>query len=116
MQRARAPRVLILDGFWNKALAGVRSLGRRGFFVGVGEGTRLAPAMFSRYCRRRFVHPFAVGRPQAFLAALERELEIGGYDVLLPMELATQLLVTTHRERLARLVRIPFADAERPIA
>ena len=111
MRGARAPRVLILDGFWNKALAGVRSLGRRGFFVGVGEGTRLTPAMFSRYCQRRFVHPSAVGPPQAFLAALEGELEIGGYDVLLPMELSTQLLVTAHRERLAPWVRIPFADA-----
>jgi predicted ATP-grasp superfamily ATP-dependent carboligase len=112
MQCAHTPRVLILDGFWNKALAGVRSLGRRGFFVGVGEGTRLAPAMFSRYCRRRFVHPSVVGEPEAFLAALERELEIGGYEVLLPMELSTQLLVTAHRERLTPLVRIPFADAE----
>jgi predicted ATP-grasp superfamily ATP-dependent carboligase len=112
MRCASAPRVLILDGFWNKALAGTRSLGRRGFFVGVGEGTPLAPAMFSRYCRRRFVYPSAVGRPEAFLAALERELEIGGYDVLLPMELSTQLLVTAHRERLTPLVRIPFADAE----
>jgi predicted ATP-grasp superfamily ATP-dependent carboligase len=112
MRCARTPRVLILDGFWNKALAGVRSLGRRGFFVGVGERTRLAPAMFSRYCRRQCVHPSVSRRPEAFLAALERELEIGGYDVLLPMELSTQLLVTAHRERLAPLVRIPFADAE----
>ena len=111
MRCAHTPRVLILDGFWNKALAGVRSLGRRGFFVGVGEGTRLAPAMFSRYCRRRFVHPSVVGEPEAFLAALARELEIGGYEVLLPMELSTQLLVTAHRERLTPLVRIPFADA-----
>jgi predicted ATP-grasp superfamily ATP-dependent carboligase len=112
MQSAKTPRVLILDGFWNKALAGVRSLGRRGFFVGVGERTRLAPAMFSRYCRRRFVHPSVSRRPEVFLATLERELEIGGYDVLLPMELSTQLLVTAHRERLTPLVRIPFADAE----
>lgn len=112
MRCARASRILILDGFWNKALAGVRSLGRRGFFVGVGERTRLTPAMFSRYCRRRLVHPSVSRRPDAFLAVLERELEIGGYEVLLPMELSTQLLVTAHRERLAPLVRIPFADAE----
>ena len=110
MQSAKAPRVLILDGFWNKTLAAVRSLGRRGFFVAVGERTRLAPAAFSRFCRRSFVHPSVAAHPQEFLAALEREVSVGCYDVLLPMELSTQVLVTKNRERLEKMVRIPFAD------
>jgi len=111
----RAPRVLVLDGFWNKALAAVRSLGRRGVFVTAGERTRLAPALFSRYCRRRFVHPSVERHPEAFLAALERELQATGYDVVLPMELGTQLLVTEHRRRLEPGARIPFADADRTL-
>lgn len=109
----RAPRVLLLDGFWNKALAAVRSLGRGGAFVAAGERTRLAPALFSRYCRRRFVYPSVTRRPDAFLAALEEELRAGEYDVLLPMELTTQLLVTENRRRLTPRVRIPFADPDR---
>ena len=112
MRNQSAPRVLILDGFWNKALAAVRSLGSRGFFVAVGETTRLAPAMCSRHCRRRFVHPSVVERPTEFLAALERELQVGGYDMLLPMELSTQLLVVSSRARLEPWARIPFADAD----
>ena len=112
MLPSTVPRVLVLDGFWNKTLAAVRSLGRRGFFVAVGERTRFAPALFSRYCRRRFVHPAVDGYPIDFLAALERELIAGGYDVLLPMELSTQLFVTRNHERLGRSVRIPFADAD----
>jgi len=112
MLPSKAPKVLVLDGFWNKALAAVRSLGRRGFFVAVGERTRFAPALFSRYCRRRFVHPAVDACPAGFLAALERELVAGGYDVLLPMELSTQLFVTRNHERLGRLVRIPYADAD----
>lgn len=110
--RGRAPRVLVLDGFWNKTLAAVRSLGRGGAFVAAGERTRLAPALFSRYCRRRFVYPSVARRPDAFLAALEQEVRAAGYDVLLPMELATQLLVAENRGRLEPHVRIPFADAE----
>lgn len=107
-----APRVLILDGFWNKTLAAVRSLGRRGFFAAVGERTRFAPAAFSRYCRRKLVYPSVARQPKDFLAALERELATGQYDVLFPMELSTQLLVTRNRERLEKLVRIPFADPD----
>ncbi len=112
MQYANTPRVLILDGFWNKALAAVRSLGGRGFFVAAGETTRFAPALFSRYCCRRFVYPSAVGSPEEFLAAIEQELAVGHYDVLLPMELSTQLLVTKNRERLEHMVRIPYANAD----
>ena len=111
-ERVMPGRVLILDGFWNKALAAVRSLGQRGLSVAVGAETRVAPAMFSRYCLRRFVYPSTLGQPEAFLAALEHELSAGCYDVLLPMELATQLLVTRNRGRLAEWVRIPFADAD----
>ncbi len=111
--QARSPRVLVLDGFWNKSLAAVRALGGRGCWVAAGERTGLAPALFSRHCRRRFVHPSVLRRPQGFLAALERELDVGGYDVVLPMELTTQLFVTEHRGRLESKVRIPFADAER---
>lgn len=107
------PRVLILDGFWNKTLAAVRSLGRRDLFVAAGEWTHFAPALFSRHCRRRFVYPSVGRHPAEFLAALERELNVGRYDVLLPMELATQLLVAENRRRLEPMVRIPFADAER---
>ncbi len=110
-----APRVLVLDGFWNKALAAVRSLGRRGCFVAVGERTRFAPALFSRYCRRRFLHPAVEASPAGFLAALEGELRAGGYDVVLPMELSTQLVVARNHARLGRLVRIPFADAGRTL-
>jgi predicted ATP-grasp superfamily ATP-dependent carboligase len=109
---AQRPRVLILDGFWPKTVAAVRSLGRRGFFVAVGERTLLAPAMFSRYCSRRFVHPSPAERPDDFLDALEEELSRGGYDVLFPTEFSTQILISRHRVRLSRLVRIPFADAE----
>lgn len=110
MHCRNAPRVLILDGFWNKSLAAVRSLGSRGFFVAAGESTRFAPALFSRYCRRRFVYPSAARRPDDFLGALECELTTGHYDVLFPMELSTQLLVTKNRQRLEGMVRIPYAN------
>ncbi len=112
MTKGKAPRVLILDGFWNKTLAAVRSLGGRGFFIAVGEHTRLAPGFFSRFCARRFLHPSVVECPEQFLAALEGELAAGEYDALLAMELSTQFLVTKNRSRLERLVRIPFADAD----
>ena len=109
---APASRVLVLDGLWNKTVAAVRSFGERGFFVGVGERTRLAPAMVSRYCSRRFLHPSPFPDPGPFLRALEGELRAGKYDVVLPMEFSTQALLARHRDLVERYARFPFADAD----
>lgn len=106
------PRILILDGLWNKTVAAVRSFGKRGYFVGVGERTRFAPALFSKYCSRRFLHPSPALASEAFLNALENELTAGGYDVLMAMEFSTQNLIARHRHRFEPLVRFPFAEEQ----
>lgn len=106
------PHVLVLDGLWNKTVAAVRSLGKRGYRVAVGERTRFAPALFSRYCSRRFQYPSPALFPEAFLDALEEELRIGRYDVVLAMEFGTQVLIAGNRHRLDGLARFPFAPAD----
>ncbi len=106
-------RVLILDGMWNKSLAAVRSLGKKGLYVAAGEKTRLAAALFSRYCKKRVLYPSPVEQQQEFLHYLENELAQGEYDVTLPMEFSTQILLTDmkNKQKLERYTRIPFADA-----
>jgi len=106
-------RVLILDGMWNKSLAAVRSLGKRGLYVAAGERTRLATALFSRYCKKRVIYPSPVEQKQEFLHYLEDELAQGDYDVTLPMEFSTQIILTDreNKQKLERYTRIPFADA-----
>jgi predicted ATP-grasp superfamily ATP-dependent carboligase len=111
--KSAQPRVLVLDGMWNKSLAAVRSLGGRGWSVTAGERTRLAPALFSRYCNKKIVYPSPIEKTAEFLDYLEKELSVGSYDVILPMEWTTQLLLTLpeNRSRLERHVKIPFADS-----
>lgn len=107
-------RVLILDGMWNKSLAAVRSFGRKGFYVTAGERTRLATAIFSKYCSRRWIYSSPVISPVDFLKDLEAELKLkeGKYDVIFPMEFSTQVLLTdtANRQRIERYTRLPFAD------
>lgn len=106
-------RVLILDGMWNKALAAVRSFGIKGFSVTVGERTRFATAIFSKYCRRKLIYSSPAIAPDAFLKDLEDELRKERYDVVFPMEFSTQILLTetATRARIERYTRLPFADA-----
>ncbi|MCR4292374.1 MAG: ATP-grasp domain-containing protein [Candidatus Kuenenia sp.] len=105
-------RVLVLDGMWNKSLAAVRSFGRKGFYVTAGERTRLATAIFSKYCSRRWVYSSPVISPVNFLNDLEAELKVGKYDVIFPMEFSTQVLLTNaaNRQMIERYTRLPFAD------
>lgn len=105
-------KILVLDGMWNKTLAVVRSLGQRGFHVTVGEWTRFATALFSRYCNRKIVYPSSVLSPEKFMAWLVAEIKTNRYDVILPTELSTQMLLAGNRDVIERYTRLPFADHE----
>lgn len=111
-ERRPQGRVLLLDAQWNKSVAAIRSLGRRGLEVHAGETTRLAAGLFSRYVSRRFTYPSPLSRPDDFLAAVDRELSRREYDALMPMELGTLLLLSEHRAMIAGRVAFPFAPQE----
>ena len=55
--------------------------------------------MLSRYPSRRLHYPAPLASPESFLSALEHELESVDYDVLMPMELSTLLLLSDVRQR-----------------
>lgn len=107
------PTVFITDGHWRKSLAAVRSLGREGVRVVVGESTRLATAAFSRYCRKTTVYPSPLLRPEAFVAGLLDTLSRRPYQMLLPMEDETLRLVSEHRHEFSRLTYLLIPSPEK---
>jgi predicted ATP-grasp superfamily ATP-dependent carboligase len=105
-------RVLITDGHWRKTLAAVRSLGKRGVEVTVGESSHVATSFFSKYCRRRLAYPSLHRHPEAFLAFLRAELQESNYDLVMPMEEETLLLLARHREKFPSVARLPIPPYE----
>lgn len=105
--------VFITDGHWRKSLAAVRGLGRKGISVTVGESTGLATALFSRYCSRRIVYPSVYYRPYKFLNFLEKELSRNNYQMLLPMEEDTLLLISEHYSDFAKYTYLPIPSFEK---
>lgn len=112
MTKAAKPRVLVLDGMWNKTLAVVRSLGESGAYVAVGETTRFATALFSRYASKTFVYPSPVLEPERFMEFLLSELKDGRYDLVIPTEFSTQQLLAKHRADIEKFTGFPFPDLE----
>ena len=90
-------RVLVTDGDSRAALAVVRSLGRRGHHVVVGERRTPALAQQSRYCNEQFTYPDPFTEGNAFISGLASEVERRRVDVLLPVSDVTAILVATER-------------------
>jgi predicted ATP-grasp superfamily ATP-dependent carboligase len=106
-------RVLVTDGHFRKSLAVVRSLGRKGIHVTVGERTFLNTSFFSKYCTRRLVYPSPQQFPNQFIEFLLKEIKENPYDCLFPMEEETLLLLAKYYSEISRYTCLLIADLEK---
>jgi CelD/BcsL family acetyltransferase involved in cellulose biosynthesis/predicted ATP-grasp superfamily ATP-dependent carboligase len=104
-------RVLVTDGDNRAALAVVRSLGRAGHTVIVGEKRSPSLAQTSRYCAHRLNYPDPVKTPDVFVEYVAGYARSNPIDAILPVSDITTLLLTAERGRLAATCAIPFAPA-----
>lgn len=78
--------VLILDGHDRRALACVRSLGRKKeYVIHVGSSRPVNATRFSRYCNRHFAYVDPEKDESQFLEVLTSYLSVNKIDVLIPM-------------------------------
>ncbi|HVP81383.1 MAG TPA: ATP-grasp domain-containing protein [Thermodesulfobacteriota bacterium] len=95
-------RVLVTDGHFRKTLAVVRSLGRKGVQVTVGERTYLNTSFFSRYCTKRLIYPSPRQSPNQFIEFFLREIRNNRYDCVFPMEEETLLPLARHHSEISQ--------------
>jgi len=105
--------VLVTDGHFRKTLAVVRSLGRKGVRVTVGERTFLNTSFFSKYCTRHIVYPSPRQSPHQFIEFLLKEIKRNHYDCLFPMEEETLLLLARHRSEISQYAHFLIPDLEK---
>jgi len=100
--------MFVTDALLRKTVAVCQSLGRQGVAVTAGSSTRLAPAFFSRYCRRRVLYPCPRTRPDAFAEMLLDYLGQQPHAVLLPTDDASLLAISRHHEQFAQVTHVPI--------
>ncbi len=105
--------VLVTDGDQRSSLAVVRSLGRAGIEVCVGESYQPCLAGTSKYCARTVYYPSPGKNSEEFGACLRKELESRNYELLLPMTDITVQMVSSCRAAIPSSVRIPFPGADK---
>jgi predicted ATP-grasp superfamily ATP-dependent carboligase len=103
-------QVLVTDGHWRKTLAVLRSLGRKGVHVTVGERTFLNTSFFSKYCSRCIVYPSPRRYPDEFIEFVLKEIKKNHYDCLFPMEEETLLLLAKYRTEISKYTYLLIPD------
>ena len=94
-------------------MAVVRSLGRRGVHVTVGERTFLNTSFFSKYCARRIVYPSPRRYPDRFIEFLIEEIKKNRTNCLFPMEEETLLLLARHQSEISKYTYLLIPDFEK---
>ena len=105
--------VLVTDGHFRKTLAVVRSLGRKGIPVTVGERTFLNTSFFSKYCVKRLVYPSPRRSPDQFIEFLLKEIKKNHYDCLFPMEEETLLLLAKYHSEISQYTYLLSPDLKK---
>jgi predicted ATP-grasp superfamily ATP-dependent carboligase len=105
--------VLVTDGHWRKSLAVVRSLGREGVRVTVGERTILNTSFFSKYCTRRIVYPSPRRYPEQFIEFFLKEIKRNHYDCIFPMEEETLLLLARYQSEISKYTYLLIPDLKK---
>jgi predicted ATP-grasp superfamily ATP-dependent carboligase len=106
-------RVLVTDGHWRKTLAVVRSLGRKGVQVTVGERTSLNTSFFSKYCAQRLIYPSPKQDPGHFIEFLLKAIKKNYYDCLFPMEEETLLLLAQYQTEISKYTYFLIPDIQK---
>jgi len=105
-------KILVLDGRQRSTLAAVRSLGRHGVEVTVGEDHIPCLASRSKFAARAVKYASATSDPKAFIADIAGELRNRQYEMILPMTDISMYLAVNELDNLARLTRMPVAGKE----
>jgi predicted ATP-grasp superfamily ATP-dependent carboligase len=103
-------RVLILEGAKSAALAIVRSLGKKGIDVTVGERIKFCTAGISKYCKSRIRYPAPEVDRDFFLENILKEVKKGKYDVVYPVAGETTLPISEHKNEFLLYTKIPIPD------
>ncbi|RLE42910.1 hypothetical protein DRJ48_02415 [Candidatus Woesearchaeota archaeon] len=100
--------VFVLDGRSRAALQVVRSLGKRGVKVIIGNDSWVCSSFFSRFVSKRVVYPNpkTKGFKRLMFALLQKEK----IDVVIPVRDDTTLFFSRYKEELSKFSKIPVAD------
>src|SRR3989344_182136 len=102
--------ILVTDGQMRHSLAVVRSLGRKGLKVMVGDSEMISTSFFSRYASKRIVYPDPVKKEKEFLAFLLNLVQKEKIEMIIPITDACLIPLAKHREEFEKYTKLPLIN------
>lgn len=104
--------VLVLDGNERSSLAIVRSLGRRGINVTVGECVHPTISSASKFCKKTIHYYNPYQDQEKFLDDIKEEITKHCYNAIFPTTDVTLFIILKSKEELSNFTSIPFVPYE----
>jgi predicted ATP-grasp superfamily ATP-dependent carboligase len=102
-------KVLLTDCWTRKTLSAVRSLGAADAEVHAVTHKRLSPAIYSKYCRHKYIFPNPATHPGEYLERILELIRKEKFDCLIPFEEASIELFLDARAEIEKHTRLPIA-------
>jgi len=103
-------RAFVFEGITRECLAVVRSLGRRGVKVDVGDPHTVNPARFSKYTSDFYKYPDPKTHPEEHHDWLMSHLRKVKYDMIFPLNDHTYEVCTRHQDEIGKLTAVAVND------
>ena len=110
--RCKNMQVFVTDASKRESVAIVRSLGKKGIEVTVGEDRRICCSFFSKYVKNRTIYPNPVRNPLSFVQRIYELVKKDKYDVIFPVNDPTTILFSKYKEKLSKYTKVPVANYE----
>jgi predicted ATP-grasp superfamily ATP-dependent carboligase/thymidylate kinase len=105
------PSVLVTDAGRGKAIAIIRSLGRRGWRVLAADSCPRSPGFYSRFATERLLYPCPHAAPQEFVETLLDAVRRRGIDLLIPVTELVILPLAEARHRFEGACKLALPEA-----
>ncbi len=105
-------KIFVTDGDNRAALAIIRSLGKQGHEMYVGEKKSPSLAACSKYCQASITYPNPVSQPEEFITTIAEFVTTKKIDVILPVADVTTLLIAEYRHSYFPNCQFPFGNHE----
>ena len=102
--------ILVTGGSRRATLTIVRSLGRKGLKIVVGDYRKGSTASLSRYAYDRFTYPNPQKKPYAFFDTIYSKLKTGKYEVIIPVHDFEILPILKNKDLVEKYSALPFVD------
>jgi len=103
-------KVFVPDGRSIASVAIVRSLGKTGKEITLGNESRISATAFSKYVKHRIIYPSPEKSPDLFTSEMYNLIKKEKFDVVMPVRDATTILFSKLKDRLKKFTKIPIPD------